>query len=199
MSAFKIISSTLLRQSYSLSPANAPLNKTFRAPSRLLTVDGKDSDQDSTSAYASLTQLGRSSPIPTQPGSATLERVPNPHPKHQYVTRFVCPEFTSICPITSQPDFAHIIIDYVPSKWLVESKSLKLYLASFRNHPDFHEACSVSIATRLVDFLSPTWLRLGAYWYPRGGIPIDVFYATGDPPKGVWVPEQGCPPYRGRG
>lgn len=151
------------------------------------------------SIYDGLSQLGKTTSAPKNPNEATLDRVPNPHPKHPYVARFVCPEFTSICPVTSQPDFAHLVIDYVPADWLVESKSLKLFFTSFRNHPDFHEACSVSIARRLVDILDPTWLRIGAYWYPRGGIPIDVFYATGEPPKGVWIPEQSCPPYRGRG
>lgn len=150
--------------------------------------------------YDGLTQLGRATgPAPSSPGDATLERVPNPHPGQAYVTRFTCPEFTSLCPVTGQPDFAHIVIDYVPHLWLVESKSLKLYLTSFRNHPDFHEACSLTIANTLVQAIAPTWLRLGAYWFPRGGIPIDVFYATGQPPKGIWIPDQGCPSYRGRG
>lgn len=161
-----------------------------------------DSSSQTTAAhprYGSLQQLGRETEAPTTPDEAKLERVENPHPGHPYVARFTCPEFTSICPVTGQPDFAHLVIDYVPAKWLVESKSLKLYLNSFRSHPDFHEACSVSIARRIVDKLNPTWLRLGAYWYPRGGIPIDVFYATGDPPAGVWIPDQGCPTYRGRG
>lgn len=125
--------------------------------------------------------------------------MPNVHQGTPYVARFVCPEFTSICPVTSQPDFAHLVIDYVPNKWLVESKSLKLYLTSYRSHGDFHEACTVGIGKQLVKTLDPTWLRIGGYWYPRGGIPIDVFFATGDPPTGVWIPDQGVPSYRGRG
>lgn len=149
--------------------------------------------------YKNLQQLGRQSETPSNPAEATLEKVPNPHPSSKYVARFTCPEFTSLCPVTSQPDFAHIVIDYIPDKWLVESKSFKLYMTSFRNHHDFHEACSVAIAKQLERLLQPTWLRLGAYWYPRGGIPIDVFYTTGDIPKGVWVPDQGCPTFRGRG
>lgn len=149
--------------------------------------------------YATASQLGSVTPTPSSPKSAPLDRVPNPHPSTPYLARFSCPEFTSICPVTSQPDFAHLVIDYVPRDWLVESKSLKLYLTSFRNHGDFHEACTVGIGVRLVELLDPVWLRIGGYWYPRGGIPIDVFYATGEAPKGLWIPDQGCPPYRGRG
>ena len=144
-------------------------------------------------------QLGTTTPVPSSPGKATLDRVPNPHPDSDYAVRFVTPEFTSLCPITGQPDFAHIVIDYVPAKWLVESKSLKLYFASFRNHGAFHEDCTVSIGRRLADFLAPQWLRIGGYWYPRGGIPIDVFWQTGPMPDSVWIPDQGVPPYRGRG
>lgn len=149
--------------------------------------------------YAGLSKLGGDSETPKSPLTAELERVPNAHPGTPYVARFSCPEFTSICPVTGQPDFAHLVIDYIPNEWLVESKSLKLYLTSFRNHGDFHEACTVGIGARLVKELDPTWLRVGGYWYPRGGIPIDVFYSTGPPPKDVWIPDQGCPPYRGRG
>ncbi|WP_376100291.1 preQ(1) synthase [Roseomonas sp. CCTCC AB2023176] len=143
--------------------------------------------------------LGRPTEAPTSPGEARLERVPNPHAGTHYLVRFAAPEFTSLCPITGQPDFAHLVIDYVPDRWLVESKSLKLYLGSFRNHGAFHEACTVDIAKRLVAELSPAWLRIGGYWYPRGGIPIDVFWQTGAAPAGVWVPDQGVAPYRGRG
>jgi 7-cyano-7-deazaguanine reductase len=124
--------------------------------------------------------------------------VANPHADVAYNVRFSCPEFTSLCPITGQPDFAHLVIDYVPGKFLLESKSLKLYLASFRNHGAFHEACTVEIAKRIVKEVKPTWLRIGGYWYPRGGIPIDVFYQTGEMPKGVWIPAQEVPAYRGR-
>ena len=143
--------------------------------------------------------LGQTSALPASPEEAELDYVPNPRPNEMYLTRFVTPEFTSLCPVTGQPDFAHLVIDYVPDEWLVESKSLKLFLSSFRNHGAFHEDCTVSIARRLVDFLSPQWLRIGGYWYPRGGIPIDVFYQTGPMPEGVWIPDQGVPPYRGRG
>jgi 7-cyano-7-deazaguanine reductase len=146
-----------------------------------------------------LTQLGRPTGIPASPEEAVLERVPNPHPGVAYSVRFTAPEFTSLCPLTGQPDFAHLVIDYVPGDWLVESKSLKLYLSSFRNHGAFHEACTVGIAKRLETELSPAWIRIGGYWYPRGGIPIDVFYQSGDPPAGVWIPPQEVKPYRGRG
>ncbi|ADZ72062.1 preQ(1) synthase [Polymorphum gilvum] len=143
--------------------------------------------------------LGRAVALPADPDSATLDRVPNPHADTDYVTRFVCPEFTSICPVTGQPDFAHLVIDYIPDRWLVESKSLKLYLGSFRNHGAFHEDCTVAIGKRLATTLEPRWLRIGGYWYPRGGIPIDVFWQTGKAPDSVWIPDQGVPPYRGRG
>ncbi len=149
--------------------------------------------------YAGLTQLGQNTTAPTSPESAELERVPNPSPGKAYVVRFVCPEFTSLCPMTGQPDFAHIVVDYVPDGWLVESKSLKLFFGSFRNHGAFHEACTMMIADRLVALLRPRWLRIGAYFYPRGGMPIDVFYQTGAPPEGAFIPSQDVPPYRGRG
>ena len=146
-----------------------------------------------------LTQLGREARGFDSPEVAVLERVPNPHPGTRYLVRFAAPEFTSLCPVTGQPDFAHLVIDYLPGDWLVESKSLKLYLGSFRNHGAFHEDCTVAIAKRLVAELTPEWLRIGGYWYPRGGIPIDVFWQTGAAPAGVWIPDQGVAPYRGRG
>lgn len=146
-----------------------------------------------------LSQLGQQVESPTSPETAVLEKVPNGNQGTDYVVRFTAPEFTSLCPMTGQPDFAHIVIDYIPDGFLVESKSLKLFLHSFRNHGAFHEDCSVYIAKRIVDLLDPKWLRIGAYWYPRGGIPIDVFWQTGEPPKGVWLPEQGVATYRGRG
>ena len=146
-----------------------------------------------------LKQLGEHTSLPASPDEAVLERVGNPHADTDYVTRFTCPEFTSLCPVTGQPDFAHLVIDYVPGDWLVESKSLKLYLGSFRNHGAFHEDCTLAIAKRLCDLLEPRWLRIGGYWYPRGGMPIDVFWQTGAPPADVWLPDPGVAPYRGRG
>ena len=148
--------------------------------------------------YENLTQLGGGGEVPGSPDNAVLETVPNPRAGTDYLVRFTVPEFTSLCPVTGQPDFAHFVIDYVPADLIVESKSLKLYLGSFRNHAAFHEDCTVGIAQRLVDTMTPTWLRIGGYWYPRGGIPIDVFYQAGMLPAGLWVPDQGVSPYRGR-
>jgi 7-cyano-7-deazaguanine reductase len=149
--------------------------------------------------YSGLTQLGSTTAIPDSPEAAVIEKVPNPEPGMRYVVRFVAPEFTTLCPMTGQPDFAHLVIDYVPGAFLVESKSLKLFLTSFRNHGGFHEASTLAIAKRLVVEIAPEWLRIGGYWYPRGGIPIDVFYQTGPAPEGLWLPDQGVLPYRGRG
>jgi 7-cyano-7-deazaguanine reductase len=146
-----------------------------------------------------LTQLGRATPLPSSPEKAVLETVPNPHPGLLYLVRFTCPEFTSLCPVTGQPDFAHFVIDYAPDPAILESKSLKLYLGAFRNHVAFHEDCTLAIARRLVEILRPRWLRIAGYWYPRGGIPIDVFYQTAQPPDGLWLPDPGVPAYRGRG
>ena len=123
--------------------------------------------------------------------------MPNPHPDTNYVARFTMPEFTSICPVTGQPDFAILVIDYVPRRWLVESKSLKLYLNSFRNEGAFHEDCTVAIGKRLVKLLAPRWLRIGGYFYPRGGMPIDVFWQAGKLPARVWAPDQGVAPIAG--
>lgn len=145
------------------------------------------------------TQLGRPVRGFASPEEAVLERVPNPHPDSLYLARFTAPEFTSLCPVTGQPDFAHLVIDYAPKAWLIESKSLKLYLGSFRNHGAFHEDCTLAIAKRIVEAADPFWLRIAGYWYPRGGIPIDVFYQTGAPPDGLWLPDTGVQPYRGRG
>ena len=147
----------------------------------------------------SLTQLGAATEIPASPEDATIETAPNPHKDTPYVIRFTAPEFTSLCPVTGQPDFAHLVIDYVPSALIVESKSLKLFLTSFRNHGAFHEDCTIAIAKRLIAAVKPKWLRMGGYWYPRGGIPIDVFFQSGKLPAGVWAPEQDVPAYRGRG
>jgi 7-cyano-7-deazaguanine reductase len=149
--------------------------------------------------YPRLTQLGHPVALPESPKKAVLECVPNPQPRALYLVRFTAPEFTTLCPMTGQPDFAHLVIDYAPRARLVESKSLKLYLGSFRNHADFHEACTLAIGHRLAKELAPRWLRIGGYWYPRGGIPIDVFWQTGAPPKNLWLPDPGVASYRGRG
>ena len=144
-------------------------------------------------------QLGRAVAIPESPEKAVLDAVPNPHADADYVVRFTAPEFTTLCPITGQPDFAHFVIDYVPARELLESKSLKLFLASFRNMAAFHEDCTVNIGKRVVSAIRPKYLRIAGFWYPRGGIPIDVFWQTGRLPKDVWLPDIEVEPYRGRG
>ncbi|MDQ3471832.1 MAG: preQ(1) synthase [Pseudomonadota bacterium] len=143
--------------------------------------------------------LGKGSALPASPAEATLDYVPNPQAGELYLVRFTSPEFTSLCPVTGQPDFAHLVIDYAPADTIVESKSLKLFLNSFRNHCGFHEEVTVGIGRRLADEMKPQWLRIGGYWYPRGGMPIDVFWQSGPPPEGLWLPDQGVAPYRGRG
>jgi len=145
------------------------------------------------------THLGKPSALPASPEEAQLDYVANPRPGELYLVRFAAPEFTSMCPVTGQPDFAHIVIDYAPAETIVESKSLKLFLGSFRNHCGFHEDVTVGIGRRLAEEMKPQWLRIGGYLYPRGGIPIHLFWQTGTPPAGLWVPDQGVAPYRGRG
>lgn len=146
-----------------------------------------------------LSQLGEASAIAPSPEAAIIEVVDNPQSAVDYHVRFTCPEFTSLCPKTGQPDFAHLMIDYIPRLKLIESKSLKLFLHSFRNHGAFHEDCTIMIARRLIEAAQPLWLRIGGFWYPRGGIPIDVFFQSGDKPAHVWVADMDVPPYRGRG
>lgn len=146
-----------------------------------------------------LKHLGQTSALPASPDAAELDYVPNPRRGERYMVRFAVPEFTSLCPVTGQPDFAHLVIDYIPDMTIVESKSLKLFLASFRNHAAFHEDCTVGIGRRLTEEMKPLWLRIGGYWYPRGGMPIDVFWQSGAPIEGVWLPDQNVPGYRGRG
>ena len=147
-----------------------------------------------------LSQLGHAVEQPATPEKAVLETVPFASGEGPpAIVRFTAPEFTSLCPVTGQPDFAHIVVDYAPDRLLVESKSFKLFLTSFRNHGAFHEECTVMIGRRMVEAAKPLWLRIAGYWYPRGGIPIDVFWQTGAPPDGAWLPETGVAPYRGRG
>ena len=104
-----------------------------------------------------------------------LETFDNKHPDNDYWVKFNCPEFTSLCPITGQPDFATIIISYVPDLKLVESKSLKLYLFSFRNHGDFHEDCVNIIMKDLIRLLDPKYIEVWGKFLPRGGLSIDPF------------------------
>jgi 7-cyano-7-deazaguanine reductase len=145
-----------------------------------------------------LTQLGAASAIPASPEAAVLERARNPHPDALYCARFTAPEFTSICPVTGQPDFGVLVIDYAPRDWIVESKSLKLLLQSYRNHGAFHEACTIDVAKRIIAAIDPVWLRVGGYWNPRGGMPIDVFWQTAAPPAGLWLTDPGVGLYTGR-
>ena len=147
--------------------------------------------------YDNVSLLGAKTPLPKSPKEAILEKVDNPHLTSNYLIRFSCPEFTTLCPVTGQPDFAYLIIDYIPDAFIIESKSLKLYLSSFRNQQGFSEEVTVNIAKRLEEEVDPRWLRIGGYWYPRGGIPIDVFYQRGRIPEGSWVPDQKIEPYRG--
>src|SRR6195952_4854525 len=111
-----------------------------------------------------LTQLGQHVVQPTSPDKAVLEAVPNPHTDVDYLIRFTAPEFTTLCPITGQPDFAHFVIDYVPGKTIVESKSLKLFLASFRNVGGFHEDCTVKVGKRIQQAIKPKYIRVAGYW-----------------------------------
>src|SRR4029450_13704226 len=143
--------------------------------------------------------LGQASALPASPEEAELDYVPNPRKGSLYLVRFTAPEFTSLCPVTGQPDFAHLVIDYAPADTIVESKSLKLFLGSFRNDCGFHEDVTVGIGQRLTEEMKPEWLRIGGYWYPRGGMPIDVFWQSGEPPARVLLPEQGGCASRGRG
>ena len=147
--------------------------------------------------HDNLRLLGIKTTLPKSPKEAILEKVDNPHLTSNYLIRFSCPEFTTLCPVTGQPDFAYLIIDYIPDAFIIESKSLKLFLSSFRNQQGFSEEVTINIAKRLEEEVDPRWLRIGGYWYPRGGIPIDVFYQRGKIPEGSWVPDQKIEPYRG--
>lgn len=145
-----------------------------------------------------LSALGRQTDMPSEPRIDTLELVWAPQATEDYSVRFTCPEFTSLCPVTGQPDFATFVIDYVPLAALVESKSLKLYLASYRNHGGFHEACTADVFEHIRIAAMPRWLRVAAFWMPRGGIPIDVVLQSGTPPERVHVLPLDIPTYRGR-
>src|SRR3954469_21645407 len=146
-----------------------------------------------------LSHLGHSSPLPASPEEATLDYVPTPRTGRPYLVRFAAPEFTALCPVTGQPDFAHLVIDYAPGATIVESKSLKLFLGAFRNHAGFHEDVTIGIGQRLAAEMKPLWLRIGGYLYSRGGLADGVFLQMGAPPQALWVPDQGVASYRGRG
>jgi len=144
-----------------------------------------------------LTQLGKRAKIARTPQKAILETFQNAHPGADYVVRLSAPEFTTLCPITGQPDFAVIVVDYVPSDLLVESKSLKLFLGSFRNYGTFHEDCTVYIHNRLKEAMSPKFIRVTGIWNARGGIAIDVVVESGVLPPSCTVLPLGKTDYRG--
>ena len=128
-----------------------------------------------------LQQLGRKVQIPADYAPEVLETFENVHPDNDYWVRFNCPEFTTLCPITGQPDFAEIRIAYVPAERMVESKSLKLYLFSFRNHGDFHEDCVNTIMKDLIRLMEPRYIEVKGNFTPRGGIAIHPFANYGRP------------------
>src|SRR5208337_1017659 len=144
-----------------------------------------------------LTQLGNRAKIAGTPQEAILETFQNAHPGTDYVVRLTAPEFTCVCPITNQPDFAAIVVDYVPSDLLVESKSLKLFLGSFRNWGTFHEDCTVYIHNRLKEAMSPKFIRVSGLWNARGGIAIDVVVESGILPPSCTLLPLGKTDYRG--
>lgn len=132
-----------------------------------------------------LTHLGKQSPILNDPSLVILDAVPNPDVENLYSCRFTVPEFTSLCPHTGQPDFALILIDYVPNKHLLESKSLKLLTFAYRNRGSFHEKCTMEVGKKIYDTIAPYWLRIAGFWNGRGGISIEVVGEFGKLPDGV--------------
>ena len=129
-----------------------------------------------------LTHLGSQGTVyETNYNPGVLETFLNKHPNNDYFVKFNCPEFTSLCPITGQPDFASITISYVPGEQMVESKSLKLYLFSFRNHGDFHEDCMNIIMKDLIALMHPKYIEVWGKFTPRGGISIDPYCNYGEP------------------
>lgn len=137
--------------------------------------------------------LGNVVAIPTDPGAYEIDVIRSEDNDRAFHSRFTIPEFTSLCPVTGQPDFATVVIDYVPKELLIESKSLKLYMFSFRNHGAYHERVANMIGKKLFDAARPYWLQVSAYFFPRGGIPIDVFVRFGSMPMGVTL--EGIPPH----
>ena len=143
-------------------------------------------------------KLGKVSDVSLTPNKDVLEKHTNPHIDTKYCVRFTCPEFTSICPITSQPDFARLKLLFLQKKYIVESKSLKLYLLGYRNHGAFHEDCTITIGKHLINLFKPHWFRISGIWYPRGGIPIDIFWQSKNKPTNMVIPELVCSLYKGR-
>lgn len=145
-----------------------------------------------------LTQLGQKTPLPEHPDKAVLERITIKNIAiRKSVVRFNCPEFSSLCPVTGAPDYAHFTIDYIPINFLVESKSLKLFLGSFRSNGGFHEDITATIATRFQKACDPKWIRVVGIWFPRGGISIDTFWEDGDC-ENIRIPKVFVPPHVGR-
>jgi 7-cyano-7-deazaguanine reductase len=134
-----------------------------------------------TEEYNELTLLGSKTEYRQDYAPEVLETFVNKHPENDYWVRFHCPEFTSLCPITNQPDFATILIDYIPDIRMVESKSLKLYLFSFRNHGAFHEDCVNIIRNDLVRLMEPKYIEVTGIFTPRGGISIHPYCSYGKP------------------
>ena len=128
-----------------------------------------------------LNLLGKKTEYKSDYAPEVLETFQNRHPENDYFVKFNCPEFTSLCPITRQPDFATIYISYIPAEKMVESKSLKLYLFSFRNHGDFHEDCVNKIMKDLVKLMNPRYIEVWGKFTPRGGISIDPYCNWGRP------------------
>ena len=137
--------------------------------------------EDQRNERATLSALGRKTEYPTDYAPQVLETFENRHPDNDYWVRFNCPEFTSLCPIKGQPDFAEIRINYLPGKLMVESKSLKLYLFSFRNHGDFHEDCVNTIMKDLIRLMQPKYIEVIGLFTPRGGISIYPYANYGLP------------------
>ena len=133
--------------------------------------------------------LGKTAQIKDSPLGYEFDKIKNNNKDTLYNIRITVPEFTSICPVTGQPDFATIIIDYVPSSLIVESKSFKLFIQSFRNYGIFHEDVTIMIGKTLKKNLKPKWIRILGHFAPRGGIPIDVFWQSSTPPKNIHLPE----------
>jgi 7-cyano-7-deazaguanine reductase len=128
-----------------------------------------------------LHHLGKKTEYPTDYAPELLESFDNKHLDNDYWVRFNCPEFTTLCPITGQPDFATLVIDYIPARKMVESKSLKLYLFSFRNHGDFHEDCVNIVMKDLIRLLEPKYIEVTGLFTPRGGISIHPYCNYGMP------------------
>jgi 7-cyano-7-deazaguanine reductase len=136
-----------------------------------------------------LTQLGSRSEIPSNPHLAHLETIDLQARKCPMMVRLSTIEVTTLCPVTSQPDFGKLLIDYIPRTKLIESKSLKLFLGSFRNFNTFHEQCIDYITDRLFESLDPTWIRVAGLFHPRGGISITPVCTLGNIPDGIYIPD----------